>query len=237
MALKSQVNDLLQNDKEDFSCIHDPYGVWPQHPQESQEQASLRLAHIMAWYLIQMSKYIEENIRSSDVHNSERTREFRGELAAVFHFNMPMDELSHPRPQLKSRRNGLNDSFDCCWAILNYKSWIPHMMSWEKKLEYLAHSKKKAIGHGTKSPTVTMPRPNYGMLSQQVSPSSPQQTTIVSAPIQVTVIWNKDQATRLNPELRCAVLGVAADRRTIAASEQVSMWDPRFATRGPHSET
>ncbi|KAJ5804454.1 uncharacterized protein N7518_000757 [Penicillium psychrosexuale] len=101
ISLKSEINHLIKGGKE-LSCIEDPYQVWPQLPEESEEDASLRITHIMAWHLVQMSKDIEEYTMSSDLHNFHRTRRYRGELSAMLELDIPLDNIFHPRPQLIS---------------------------------------------------------------------------------------------------------------------------------------
>lgn len=120
ISLKLDINHLIKGGKE-LSCIEDPYQVWPQLPEES-EDASLRITHIMAWHLLQVSKDIEEYTMSSDLHNFHRTRRYRGELNAMLELDIPLDNIFHPRPQLMSWRNKLDDKFDRYWTILGYVS-------------------------------------------------------------------------------------------------------------------
>ncbi|OQD95383.1 hypothetical protein PENSOL_c020G01909 [Penicillium solitum] len=116
-SLEVEINHLIQDGKE-LPCIEDPYEIWPQRSRESEEHTSLRLTHIMAWHLVQMSKDIEEYIRSSDLDNFHRTRRYRGDLSAMLELDIPLDNIFHPRPQLISWRNELNDRCDRCWSIL-----------------------------------------------------------------------------------------------------------------------
>ncbi|CAI7585468.1 unnamed protein product [Penicillium viridicatum] len=116
-SLKVEINHLIQDGKE-LTCIEDPYEIWPQRSRESEEHTSLRLTHIMAWHLVHMSKDIDEYIRSSDLDNWHRTRRYRGELSAMLELDIPLDNIVHPRPQLTSWRNELNDRCDRCWSIL-----------------------------------------------------------------------------------------------------------------------
>ncbi|KAJ5932547.1 hypothetical protein N7516_007036 [Penicillium verrucosum] len=171
-SLKVEINHLIQDGKE-LQCIEDPYEIWPQRSRESEEHTSLRLTHIMAWHLVRMSKDIEEYIRSSDLDNLHRTRRYRGELSAMLELDIPLDNIFHPRPQLISWRNELNDTYDRCWSILGYISWIPYMKSWEKALGFFVSSENNAITYDSGMPTATRPRPNHLRLAQQCSSSSP----------------------------------------------------------------
>lgn len=226
-ALKGEINRLIQDNKDDFSSIEDPYEVWPQQDQESVEQASVRRTHIMAWHLLQMSKDTEEYIRSSDVQNFYRTRRFRGELAEILELDMPLDLIFHPRPQLTSWRNELVEKFDRCWTILAYVSWIPYMISWEKTLEYLVSTTTKAIIYDTKMLTSTRPRPSHLGFFQT---SSQGQNPIV--PIQVRVNWERDKNSLEKVGLRHLLAKIAQDGRSFPPTDQILTWDPRQCKRG-----
>ncbi|KAF9252342.1 hypothetical protein DTO013E5_1224 [Penicillium roqueforti] len=77
----------------------------------------------MAWHLLQVSKDIEEYTMSSDLHNFHRTRRYRGELNAMLELDIPLDNIFHPRPQLMSWRNKLDDKFDRYWTILGKQGY------------------------------------------------------------------------------------------------------------------
>ncbi|CAI7659131.1 unnamed protein product [Penicillium glandicola] len=227
ISLKAEINHLIQDGKE-LSCIENPYEVWPQRPRESEEHASLRITHIMAWYLVQMSKDIEEYIGTSDLHNFQRTRRYRGELSALLELDVPQDNVSHPRPQLISWRNEPHESFDRCWTILGYVSWIPYMTSWERALRFLVSSDNHAIIYDTKMPTGTRPRPNQLSLAQQSSSLPTEEITKSLAPIQVKVVWDRDENTRRNMDLCRVLAGLAHQGKVLPPVDLMMTQDPRL---------
>jgi hypothetical protein len=230
-SLKVEINHLIQDGKE-LSCIEDPYEIWPQRPRESEKNASLRITHIMAWHLVQMSKDIEEYIMSSDLHNFHRTRRYRGELSAILELDIPLDNVCHPRPQLISWRNEPNDRFDLCWTILGYLSWIPYMMSWEKALAFFVSSENQAIIYDSKMPTGTIPRPNHLGFAQQCYSSCLEEGINALAPIQVKVTWDRSENTQGNMNLCRVLTGIAHDGRALPPTEQTMTQDPRLCRTG-----
>ncbi|CAG7935523.1 unnamed protein product [Penicillium nalgiovense] len=231
ISLKVEINHLIQDGKE-ISCIEDPYQVWPERPWESEENTSVRITHIMAWHLVQMSKDIEEYTMSSDLHNFHRTRRYRGELSAMLEFDIPLDNIFHPRPQLTSWRNELSDRFDRCWTILGYVSWIPYMESWEKALGFFVSSKNKAIIYDSGMPTGTIPRPNGLRLAQQCSSSRLAEGPKGPAPIQVRVIWDRDQNVHGNMNLCGVLAGIAHEGKVLPPTDQIMTQDPRACNTG-----
>lgn len=230
-SLKVEINHLIQDGKE-LSCIEDPYQVWPERPWESEENASVRITHIMAWHLVQMSKDIEEYTMSSDLHNFHRTRRYRGELSAVLELDIPLDNIFHPRPQFISWRNELSDRFDRCWTILGYVSWIPYMKSWEKALGFFVSSKNKAIIYDSGMPTGTRPRPNDLRLAQQSFSSRLAEGPKGPAPIQVKVIWDRNQNTNGNMDLCRVLAGIAHEGKVLPPTDQMMTQDPRACRTG-----
>ncbi|KAJ5607099.1 hypothetical protein N7537_003718 [Penicillium hordei] len=226
-SLKVEINHLIQEGKE-LPCIEDPYEIWPQRSRESEEHASLRLKHIMAWHLVQMSKDIEEYIRSSDLDNFHRTRRYRGELSAMLELDIPLDNISHPRPQLISWRNELNDRCDRCWSILGYISWIPYMKSWEKALGFFVSSENKAVTYGSGMPTATRARPNHLRLAQQCSSSSPEGKTKAIPLIQVKVTWDSDENTHRNADLCRVLSSIVHEGKLLPPADQTMTQDPRL---------
>lgn len=231
MSLQVEINHLIQDGKE-LSCIENPYEIWPQCPGESKENASLRITHIMAWHLVQMSKDIEEYTMSSDVHNFHRTRRYRGELSAILELDIPLDNISHPRPQLISWRNEMNDRFDRCWTILGYISWIPYMESWEKALQFFVSSENKAIVYDSGMSTGTRPRPNHLRLAQQCSSLSLDESTNALAPIQVKVTWDRNQNTHGNMNLCRVLAGIAHEGKVLPPTDLMMTQDPRLCRTG-----
>ncbi|CAI7614963.1 unnamed protein product [Penicillium crustosum] len=226
-ALKVEVNHLIQDGKE-LPCIEDPYEIWPQRSRESEEHTSLRLTHIMAWHLVQMSKDIEEYIRSSDLDNFHRTRRYRGELSAMLELDIPLDNIFHPRPQLVSWRNKMNDRCDRCWSILGYVSWIPYMKSWEKALGFLVSSETKAITYDSGMPTATRPRPNHLRLAQQCSSSSPEGSPKAISPMQVKVTWDRNENTLSNADLCRVLTAIVHEGKLLPPTDQMMTQDPRL---------
>lgn len=226
-SLKVEINHLIQDGKE-LPCIEDPYEIWPQRSRESQEHASLRLTHIMAWHLVQMSKDIEEYIRSSDLDNFHRTRRYRGELSAILELDIPLDNIFHPRPQLISWRNELNDRCDRCWSILGYISWIPYMKSWEKALGFFVSSENKAATYDSGMPTATRARPNHLRLAQQCSSSSPEGNTKSISPMQVKVTWDRNENTHRNADLCRVLTAVVHEGKLLPPADQMMTQDPRL---------
>ncbi|KAJ5951922.1 uncharacterized protein N7479_010335 [Penicillium vulpinum] len=231
VSLKVEINHLIQDGKE-LSCIENPHEIWPQRPRESEDHASLRTIHIMAWYLIRMSKDIEEYTMSSDMHNFHLTRRYRGELSAMLDLDIPLDNVSHPRPQLTSWRNDLNERLDRCWAILGYVSWIPYMKSWEKALGFFVSSKNQAIIYDSKMPTETIPRPNHLGLAQQCSSLSVEKRTQSLPPIQVKVNWDRDRNLRKSINLCHVLTGIAHDGKVLPRTDQMMTQDPRLCRTG-----
>ncbi|KAJ5177623.1 uncharacterized protein N7500_000322 [Penicillium coprophilum] len=230
-SLKVEISHLIQDGKE-LSCIEDPYEIWPQRPRESEEHTSLRMTHIMAWHLVQMSKDIEEYIMSSDLHNYHRTRRYRGELSAMLELDISLDNVSHPRPRLTSWRNDPNERFDRCWTILRYISWIPYMKSWEKVLGFFVSSTNKAAIYDSSMPTRTIPRPNHVRLAQQCSSVFPEEITNALAPIQVKVTWDRNRNTLGNMNLCRVLTGIAHAGKLLPPAEQTMTQDPRLCRTG-----
>ncbi|QQK43969.1 hypothetical protein Pdw03_7870 [Penicillium digitatum] len=230
-SLKDQINLIIYGSKE-LACIEDPHEIWPQRPRESEERASLRVAHIMAWYLVQMSKDIGEYIGSSDLDNFHRTRRYRGELSAILELDIPLDNIFHPRPQLVTWRNELSDKFNRCWAILGYVSWIPYLKSWETALGFFASSKSKAIIYDSGIPTKPKPRPNHLTLSQQCPISSLERRIKAPIPLQVKVAWDRNDNTHRNMNLCRVLTAVARDGKVLPQRDQMMTQDPRACRTG-----
>lgn len=181
----------------------------------------------MAWHLVQMSNDIEEYIRASDMDNFRHTRRYRGELSAILELDIPQDNIFHPRPQLITWRNELNDRCDRCWAILGYISWIPYMKSWEKALIFFVSSKNKAITYDSRMPTKTKPRPNHLRLAQQCSSSSLESSTNALAPFKVKVIWDRSDNTHRNMNLLRVLTAITHDGKVLPPADQMMTQDPR----------
>ncbi|KAJ5355932.1 hypothetical protein N7517_010541 [Penicillium concentricum] len=215
ISLKVEISHLIQDGKE-LSCIVDPYEIWPQRPQESEEHASLRSTHIM----------------SSDLHNFHRTRRYRGELSAMLELDIPLDNVCHPRPQLISWKNEPNDKFDRCWTILGYVSLIPYMKSWEKALGFFVSSSNKAIIYDSNMPTGTIPRPNHLVIAQQCSSVSLEESANDLAPIQVKVTWDRNRNTLRNMNLCRVLTGIAHNGKVLPPTDPMMTQDPRLCRTG-----
>lgn len=175
-----------------------------------------------------MSKDIEEYIRFSDLDNFHRTRRYRGELSAMLELDIPLDNIFHPRPQLISWRNELNDRCDRCWSILGYVSWIPYMKSWEKALGFFISSENKAITYNSGMPTATRPRPNHLRLAQQCSSSSPEGRPKAISPIQVKVTWDRNENTHRNTDLCRVLTAIVHEGKSLPPTNQMMTQDPRL---------
>ncbi|KGO78193.1 hypothetical protein PITC_034080 [Penicillium italicum] len=179
-----------------------------------------------------MFKDIEDYIRSSDLENFHRTRRYRGELSARLEVDIPLDKIFHPRPQLMTWRNELNDRYNRCWAILGYVSWIPYMKSWEKALGFFVSSGNRASIYDNGMPIKTKERPNHLRLAQQCPSSSLEASTQVLAPMQVKVTWDRNDNTHRNVNLCRVLTSIAHEGKALPRTDQMMTQDPRACRTG-----